>query len=121
MTRDAIARLLKPRSVAVIGASADPAKTAGRPVHFLLKHGFTGQIMPVNPKVDTIAGLPCFRNIAALPIVPSGLVGAPVVSSQCGGAHGLAGATLGRPGVRAARDRRLGGGVRHSAAGGRDP
>ena len=36
---DSIARLLRPRSVAVIGASADAAKTAGRPVAYLRKHG----------------------------------------------------------------------------------
>ena len=39
---DAISRLLQPRSVAVIGASADPTKTAGRPVAYLQKHGFAG-------------------------------------------------------------------------------
>ncbi len=32
---DAISRLIKPRSVAVIGASADASKTAGRPVAYL--------------------------------------------------------------------------------------
>ena len=67
---DAISRLLQPRSVAVIGASGDPAKTAGRPVSYLLKHGFTGPIYPVNPKLDRIGELPCYRDIAALPEVP---------------------------------------------------
>ena len=51
---DAITRLLKPRSVAVIGASADITKTAGRPVAYLLKHGFSGKIFPVNPKASEI-------------------------------------------------------------------
>ncbi len=54
---NSINRLLHPRSVAVIGASADPSKTAGRPVSYLLKHAFGGKIYPVNPKVDAIAGL----------------------------------------------------------------
>jgi acyl-CoA synthetase (NDP forming) len=67
---NAIARLLKPRSVAVIGASADPSKTAGRPVSYLVKHGFGGAIYPVNPKVDRIGDLPCYPNVAALPAVP---------------------------------------------------
>jgi acyl-CoA synthetase (NDP forming) len=66
----AIARLVKPRSVAVIGASADPAKTAGRPVSYLTRHGFTGAIYPVNPKVDTIGGLRCYPDIGSLPEVP---------------------------------------------------
>ncbi len=67
---DAISRLLKPRSVAVIGASGDPAKTAGRPVAYLLKHAFPGAIYPVNPKLDRIAGLSCYPDLAALPAVP---------------------------------------------------
>lgn len=67
---DAIARLLQPRSVAVIGASADPTKTAGRPVAYLQKHGYAGQILPVNPKADRIGDLPCYADIASLPVVP---------------------------------------------------
>jgi acyl-CoA synthetase (NDP forming) len=67
---DAISRLLEPRSVAVIGASGDAAKTAGRPVAYLRKHGFAGEIYPVNPKLDRIGELPCFRDVAALPGVP---------------------------------------------------
>lgn len=67
---DAISRLLKPRSVAVIGASADAGKTAGRPVSYLVKHGFAGDIYPVNPKADRIGDLPCYPDIASLPAVP---------------------------------------------------
>ncbi|MBB2920050.1 acetate--CoA ligase family protein [Cupriavidus alkaliphilus] len=67
---NAIQRLVTPRSVAVIGASADPAKTAGRPVSYLRKHGFSGAIYPVNPKVESIDGLRCYPDIASLPEVP---------------------------------------------------
>ena len=67
---DAISRLLKPRSVAVIGASADVTKTAGRPVSYLVKHGFTGKIFPVNPKASEICGLRCYPDLASLPEVP---------------------------------------------------
>ncbi|MGO4303975.1 acetate--CoA ligase family protein [Cupriavidus sp. RAF12] len=69
-TSAAIARLVKPRSVAVIGASADPNKTAGRPVSYLTRHGFEGAIYPVNPKVDAIDGLRCYPDIGSLPEVP---------------------------------------------------
>lgn len=65
-----ISRLLQPRSVAVIGASADAGKTAGRPVAYLRKHGFTGDIYPVNPRVDHIDGLRCYPDVASLPTVP---------------------------------------------------
>ncbi|CAM3391544.1 acetate--CoA ligase family protein [Paracidovorax anthurii] len=67
---NAISRLLQPRSVAVIGASADAGKTAGRPVSYLVKHGFKGDIYPVNPKVDRIGELTCYPDVAALPGVP---------------------------------------------------
>lgn len=67
---DAISRLLQPRSVAIIGASADPTKTAGRPVAYLRKHGYAGQILPVNPKADRIGELTCYPDIASLPVVP---------------------------------------------------
>ncbi|HZQ62368.1 MAG TPA: acetate--CoA ligase family protein [Casimicrobiaceae bacterium] len=67
---DAIGKLLRPRSVAVVGASADPAKTSGRPVAYLLKHGYDGEIYPVNPKVRDIGGLPCYPDIASIPGAP---------------------------------------------------
>lgn len=66
----ALERLMSPRSVAVIGASTDPSKTAGRPIAYLQKHAFQGQIYPVNPRVDTIAGLQCYPDIASLPETP---------------------------------------------------
>ena len=67
---DAISRLLKPRSVAVIGASVDINKTAGRPIAYLRKQGYSGAIYPVNPRVDNIDGLRCYPDIASLPQVP---------------------------------------------------
>jgi acyl-CoA synthetase (NDP forming) len=63
-------RLFRPRSVAVIGASADPAKTTGRPVGYLLRHGFSGDVWPVNPRVAEISGLRCYPDVASLPGAP---------------------------------------------------
>ena len=65
-----ISRLMRPQTVAVIGASADITKTAGRPVAYLLKHGFSGVVYPVNPKATEICGLACYPDIASLPTVP---------------------------------------------------
>jgi acyl-CoA synthetase (NDP forming) len=71
----AIASLLKPRSIAVIGASADATKTSGRPVAYLQKHGYDGTIYPVNPRAEQVGGLPCYADIDALPAAPDvGLV-----------------------------------------------
>lgn len=63
-------KLLRPRSVAVVGASADPAKTSGRPVGYLRRHGFQGRIYPVNPKASEIDGLRCYPDVRSLPEAP---------------------------------------------------
>jgi len=71
----AIERLIRPRSVAIVGASADATKLVGRPVDYLQKHGFSGAIYPVNPRVRQIGSLACYPDVSALPEVPDvGLV-----------------------------------------------
>ncbi|MEX3670289.1 acetate--CoA ligase family protein [Paraburkholderia phenoliruptrix] len=67
---DAISKLMRPASVAVVGASADTAKTSGRPVAYLRKHGFKGDIYPVNPRYDSIDGLRCYPDVASVPRAP---------------------------------------------------
>jgi acetate---CoA ligase (ADP-forming) len=67
---NAISKLMRPASVAVIGASADAAKTSGRPIAYLRKHGFGGDIYPVNPRYDSIDGLHCYPDVASLPRAP---------------------------------------------------
>jgi acyl-CoA synthetase (NDP forming) len=59
--------VLAPRSVAVLGASADPQKLGGRPIRFLLASGFRGAIYPVNPKAAEVQGLAAFPDIAQVP------------------------------------------------------
>lgn len=66
----ALERLFRPRSVAVVGASADLLKMTGRPVGYLQRHGFRGAIYPVNPRVTEIAGLRCWPDVASLPEAP---------------------------------------------------
>ncbi len=67
---DAIEKLMKPQTIAVIGASTDPKKTAGRPIAYLQKHHFKGTIYPVNPRVEEISGLKCYPDIGSLPQTP---------------------------------------------------
>jgi acyl-CoA synthetase (NDP forming) len=58
--------LLRPRSVAVLGASDRPSP--GRMIiESLDRIGFPGQIYPVNPKYETLFGRPCYPSIADLP------------------------------------------------------
>ena len=54
---------LKPKSIAIIGASADPKKTGSRIQRFLVAHCYKGKIFPVNPNRDYISGLKCYENL----------------------------------------------------------
>jgi len=72
---NALDRLFNPRSVAVVGASADPTKLTGRPIDYLKRHGFAGAIYPINPRYQELAGLACYPAVSALPVPPDvGLV-----------------------------------------------
>lgn len=73
-------RLFRPRSIAVIGASTSPAKVGYQLVDAL--HGFDGDVFPINPKADEIAGRKAYVSLAALPVVPD-LVLLAVPASAC--------------------------------------
>ncbi len=59
--------LLRPASVAIIGASNDPTRIGGRPLRYLREAGFPGQVYPVNPKHREVQGLPAFPHISGVP------------------------------------------------------
>jgi len=59
--------LLHPKSVAVLGASQDPAKLVGKPIFFMQQHKYGGKIYPINPKYKEISGLPCYPSLAQVP------------------------------------------------------
>lgn len=61
---------LDPKSIAVIGASDNPNKVGGRPVHFLGKFGFKGKIYPINPTRPEIQGHKSYASLADLPEAP---------------------------------------------------
>ena len=62
--------LLKPRSVAVVGASSDTSKWGGMLAANLKLGEFPGPIYLVNPKGGTILGLPVYRSLSDLPETP---------------------------------------------------
>jgi acyl-CoA synthetase (NDP forming) len=66
--------LLRPRSIAIIGASDDPTRIGGRPLSYLKARGFAGAILPVNPNRPTVQGLPAFRDVASLPQAPDAAI-----------------------------------------------
>ena len=70
--------LLRPQSVAVIGASDNPARIGGRPIYSMLKDNFQGKLFPVNPNRDIVQGLQAYPNISSVPApVDSAVISVP--------------------------------------------
>ncbi|MET0492387.1 MAG: acetate--CoA ligase family protein [Actinoplanes sp.] len=63
----AMNRIMRPDSVAVIGASAEDGKIGNSVLKNLINGGYEGQIYPINPKSDEILGRKVFRSIADVP------------------------------------------------------
>ena len=63
-------RLLEPRSVALVGASARPGSVGATVWRNLRASTFSGPIFAVNPKHATLAGVPCFARPEDLPEAP---------------------------------------------------
>ena len=59
--------LLRPNSIAVVGASERPESVGRRTVENLLTGQFPGTIYAVNPGYDSILGIPCFPDLSSLP------------------------------------------------------
>ena len=59
--------LMMPRTIAVIGASDDPTRIGGRPLRYLLERHYRGHVYPVNPRRDTVQGLPALARVSDAP------------------------------------------------------
>lgn len=60
-----LARLLRPRSIAVVGGNV-----AARVIAQCERIGYEGDIWPVHPSRDSVGGWPCYRGVEALPGIP---------------------------------------------------
>lgn len=65
--RLSVREILHPRAVAVFGASEDRDKFGGRIIYFLIKHGYSGRIVPINPRRKEIRGYPAYATLADAP------------------------------------------------------
>ena len=63
--RQNLQRLLRPRHVAVVGGG--DVETV---INECRRIGYSGALWPVNPKRESISGIPCFADIEALPAAP---------------------------------------------------
>ncbi|EJW97869.1 protein containing CoA-binding domain protein, partial [gut metagenome] len=60
-------KIMKPSSIAVIGASTRQHTIGSDILKRLQEYGFTGTIYPVNPKGGIIEGLEAFRSVSDIP------------------------------------------------------
>ena len=70
MTVKSVEQLLKPHSIAIIGASNQPNRPGNAVMRNLLQGQFDGPIMPVTPHYKSVNGVLAYRSIDELPIVP---------------------------------------------------
>lgn len=62
--------LFAPAIVAIVGASGTPGKPAARPVEYLRRHRWAGQLFAVNPARQTVLGERAWPSVTSLPVVP---------------------------------------------------
>ncbi|SMC99573.1 acetyltransferase [Desulfocicer vacuolatum DSM 3385] len=92
-------RMFNPKSVAVIGAGERPGRIGAAIMNNLLNCEFPGEVYPVNPKYDTVMGLPCFSRVSAIgkpvdtAIIATPITGVPDIVEECATAA-LAGAVI---------------------------
>ncbi len=71
---NSLTQILKPRSIAVIGASTKPFRAGNVVMKNLLQGGFEGAIMPVTPKYSSVCGVLAYPSVAELPATPDMVV-----------------------------------------------
>jgi acetyl coenzyme A synthetase (ADP forming)-like protein len=83
-------RIMKPKSVAVIGASAENGKIGNSVMKNLINGGYKGEIYPIHPKADEIMGKRVYKSVKDIPgevdiavfAIPAGLVASALI--ECG-------------------------------------
>jgi acetyltransferase len=81
---------MRPKSVAVVGASTQPGKIGYTVVENLIKGGYQGPLYPINPQADELLSLKVYPTIASLPeVVDLAVITVPVkfvaqVAEECG-------------------------------------
>ncbi|HEY0336944.1 MAG TPA: acetate--CoA ligase family protein [Burkholderiales bacterium] len=68
--RTDLERFFNPRAIAIIGASQDFITISGQPLKHLQAHGYKGQLYPVNPRYQEVAGIKCYASLDEVPETP---------------------------------------------------
>lgn len=61
-----ITKLINPKSIAIVGASADPQKIGYQMLSNLIESGYLGEVFPVNPKGGEILGKKVFSSLSEI-------------------------------------------------------
>ena len=78
-----LGRLLRPRSVAVVGASERPGSYGGEALVNLLRLQFDGSLFAVNPGKSFVHGIACVPALSDLPEAPDAVIVAiPAAAAQ---------------------------------------
>ena len=64
---EVITGLLRPKGIAIVGASATPGKIGHTVVKNLIESGYKDGIYPVNPSADEILGLKTYKSVLDIP------------------------------------------------------
>lgn len=87
---DILKDVFEARSIAIIGASNDPAKRGYHAVCKLVSDGYDGAIYPINPNVGEIKGLKAYPSVLAvagnidLALICTPAKSLPAILAQCG-------------------------------------
>jgi acetyltransferase len=87
--RHSLDPLFKPRSVAVIGASATPGSVGSILMRNLLANPFGGVVYPINPKRKSVHGVYCYPDLGAVPevvdlaVIATPAAGVPALIQEC--------------------------------------
>lgn len=66
MSKEAITKLMQPKSIAVVGASTQPGKIGYTVIENLIKGGYKGKIYPINPAAAKILDLTVYPSVSAV-------------------------------------------------------
>ncbi len=100
---ESMLRLLRPTSVAVVGAGRARDSLGNLLLRDILTAGFTGTVYAVNPRASEVEGVPCYPSLAEVPgpvdlavvAVPASAMAEVVADAASQGVHGLVVASAG--------------------------
>ncbi|CCG04431.1 acetate--CoA ligase family protein [Blastococcus saxobsidens] len=64
---EGLGALLRPRGIALLGISGRSENLMSRPLRYLVEHGYSGAVYPVNPNYEELVGQRCYPTLADVP------------------------------------------------------